>query len=556
MVTSKADVGRGHHATSGSIARNAVAGLTLAAITIPEQMATARLGGFEPQIGFYAFVGATVGFAIAGANRIVTVGADSTITPIFATALAVLAASSGASLPSTAVALALLVAAILLAAGILKLGWVADLLSTPIITGFLAGIAAHIVVAQLPDVLGLPAPATAVLVPRLMALAAQIAHVNPLSLAIAGGVLVTTLLAEHLNARIPGALIAIALATVAVVVFGLEPRGVAVLGNLPMGLPKLQAPTLQVENIRELVPLALLIALVVMMQTAAVSRSFPGHADKGIDRDFIGLSVANLGSALLGSFPVNASPPRTAVVNEAGGTSQAASLVAAAVVAALAFAGGRLLAHVPYAALAGVLLFVAVRIVRVGVIAAVARQAPGEFALIVITAAAVIFLPVPTGVAIGIGLSLVHGVWITTQTKVTELRRVPGTTIWWPAGAHLPGESPSDALVLGFPAPILFANAETFKKGMLSAIGANAGIRLVVLEGGGIAYVDYTAAQTLREVIEECRARNIEFAIARLESVRAHRALDRFGVVAALGADRIYLSVAQAVSGTGPHGNS
>jgi len=229
-------------------------------------------------------------------------------------------------------------------------------------------------------------------------------------------------------------------------------------------------------------------------------------------------------------------------------------------VGVLAMAGGGLLADVPRAALAGLLLFVALRIVRFGTIVTVARQAPGEFTLIVATAAAVIVLPVPTGVAIGVGLSLLHGVWIATRTQVIELRQVPGTTIWWPVGSRSPkgeggegetGEEQPGLLVASFAAPLLFSNADVFRRGMAAAI-ARRPVDHVVLEALGIAEVDYTAAAALRAVIEDCRARGIGFAIARLESERARRSLERFGVLAVLGRDRLFLSVAQAVAATAP----
>jgi MFS superfamily sulfate permease-like transporter len=327
---------------------------------------------------------------------------------------------------------------------------------------------------------------------------------------------------------------------------------VAVLGRLPGGGPKLALPDWNYEHIRELVPLALVLAVIIMMQTAAVSRSFPGPKGIDVDRDFLGLGVANLGAALLGSFPVNASPPRTAVVHAAGGTSQLATLAAAGVVLALALAGGQLLAHVPQAALAGVLIFVASRIVRTKVIAAVIRQAPGEAALIALTMAAVDLLPIPTGVAIGIGLSLVHGAWIATQTRAIEFKHVPGTTIWWPANQQGASESVPGVLVTGYAAPILFANAEPFRRGMLALIESRQPLALVVFEAGGVAHLDYTAAEAAREVIAACRKRGVEFAIARLESVRAYRALERFGVLGALGKDRLFLSVADAVAALGP----
>lgn len=527
--------------------RDILVGLTLAAITIPEQMATARLGGFEPQTGFYAFIGATLGFAALGASRVLTVGADSTITPIFAGTLALLAAGGGTSLAAAAVALALLVGLMLILAGCLRLGWVANLLSTPIITGFLAGIAVHIIVSQLPGLFGIAA-AGENLPAHVLAILHQLDAINPFTTAIGLGVCLTILIAERIDMRIPGALIGLVLATLAVVLLGLEAKGVAVLGVLPGGLPQPILPDL--DDLRQLLPLALILTLIVMMQTAAVIHSFPGPERQASDtnRDFIGMGAGNLLAALGGAFPINASPPRTAVVAEAGGTSQLGALVAAFIVLALALWGGALLAQVPQAALAGVLLFVAQRIFRLGAMLRIAREAPLEFVLVALTAIAIVLLPIEAGVAIGIGLSLLHGVWMTTHTHPIELHRISGTTVWWPAGKERPGETVDGVAVIGFQAPLLFANAETFKTGMIAAIDAHQPPpRLVVLEASGIADIDFTAAQALIGVVNHCKAAGIRFAITRLESVRAQSALERFGVLSELGSDHLLHSAEEAV---------
>jgi MFS superfamily sulfate permease-like transporter len=534
------------------LGRDAIAGLTLAAITIPEQMATAKLGGFAPQIGFYAFIGATLGFALLGASRVLTVGADSTITPIFAGTLAALVASGAGTLGSSAVALACLVGLMLLLGGILKLGWVANLLSTPVITGFLAGIAVHILMSQLPSLLGI-AGGGSDFPSRVMAIVHQLGAFNPYSAAIGLSVLVLMLVGERANPRFPAALVGVVLATLAVIAFDLEHRGVAVLGALPGGLPQPLLPA--VDEWRPLVPLALLVTLIVMMQTATVSHSFrdPDGRDPDINRDFVGLGAANLASALFGAFPVNASPPRTAVVVEAGGVSQVGALVAAVIVLVLVLWGGALLAHVPQSALAGVLLFVAQRIFRLGTMLTVARQAWAEGVLVLLTMVSIVMLPIETGVAIGIGLSLLHGVWMTTQTAPIELRRLPGTTVWWPAQHAMQGEVVDGIAVVAFQAPLLFANADTFKRGMTGLIDARRGtLSLVVLEASGIADIDYTAAQALKDVIGHCRAAGVVLALARLESVRAQRALERFGVAAELGGDHVFHSVAEAVNTLAP----
>lgn len=528
--------------------RDILAGLTLAAITIPEQMATARLGGFNPEIGFLAFLGATLGFAIFGASRVLTVGADSTITPIFAGTLAALVAGGSTSLASAAVALAFLVGLMLVVSGIFKLGWIANLLSTPVITGFLAGIAIHILVSQLPALLGVPG-AEGDLATRIGALAHRLSAINPYAAIIGFGVFAVMLVTERIDKRIPGALVGILLATLAVLVFGLEQRGVTVLGALPAAVPQLVFPAL--EDLRQLVPLALIISLVVMMQTSAVIHSFPGPAGEASDanRDFIGVGAGNLVAALFGAFPINASPPRTAVVTEAGGTSQLGAVTAAAIVLVLALWGGALLAHVPQAALAGVLLFVAQRIFRLGEMIRIARQAKSEFLLVLLTAIAMALLPIEAGAAIGIGLSLLHGVWMTIHTRTLELYRLPGTTVWWPSGDDDPGERQAGVTVIAYQAPLLFANAQSFKAGMLEVIeGDGEHPALVVLEASGIADIDFTAAQAMTDVVTRYKAANIRFAIARLESVRAQDALRRFGILAALGPDHLFHSVEEAVT--------
>lgn len=536
---------------AGAFGRDLLAGLTLAAITIPEQMATARLGGFEPQVGFYAFVAATLGFVLFGASRLLTAGADSTITPIFVSGLAALAA--GGVMPAgSATLLALLVGLSLVVAGLLRLGWIADLLSVPVLTGFLAGIAVHIAVSQLPGLLGIPGGGHHI-AEQFAALWRGLGGINPISLAIGVATFALVNLCERHAPRVPGALLALAGATAAVVLFRLETHGVAVLGALPTGWPSLAPPELDWADIRSLVPLALVIALVVMMQTATVSRSFrdPDGAEPKVDRDFIGLGAANLFAGLASTFPVNASPPRTAVVAESGGRSQLAAATAALIVLALAVAGGSLLAQVPVAALAGVLLFVAQRIVRVDVIRRIAGQSRSEFALVVLTAIAIVWLPVETGVAVGIGLSLLHGVWMTTRSEPIEQLRIPGTTIWWPPEPGHQGEQVDGVLVIAFPAPLLFANAEIFRRGVLALL-AERRPTLLVLDAGGIPAIDYTAAQGLLAVAAACRTQGGTFAIARAESVRALQALRDFGVTAEIGAEHVFHSVEEAVRALGP----
>jgi SulP family sulfate permease len=525
------------------------AGLTLAAIAIPEQMATARLGGFDPQIGFFAFLAGSLAFAAFGSNRFLSCGADSTITPIFAGGLAALAASGSPDYLMLATALALMVGLLLLAAGIFRLGWIADLLSVPVTTGFLAGISVHILISQLPGILGLPSPEGPML-QRLASLAGHLNETNPFTLVIGFGVLAIIALSERIDARIPGALIGLALASAGAVLLGLESRGVSVLGAVAVAPPALSIPVVSTSQLASLVSLSLIISIVVMVQTAATTRSFPSDPDEppDVNRDFVGTGIGSILSGLIGAFPVNASPPRTAVVSETGGRSQLAGLAAVVIVIALLAFGASLLSRIPNAALGGVLLFVALRIVRVGQIVTIFRQSLGEFFLIVATAAAIIFLPIEQGVGIGIALSLAHGIWSTTRARVLIFERVSGTSIWWPSSPNFPGEQAPGIIVAGFQAPLSFLNAYDFRRGILDALQASPQQpRLLVLEATGIVEIDFTAAQVLIDLIRECHADGVDFAIARLESVRAQDAMARFGINDLLGPDHLFHSVEEAI---------
>jgi sulfate permease, SulP family len=539
----------------GYFPQDLIAGLTLAAIAIPEQMATARLGGFSPQIGFYAFIAGSFGFALLGGNRFLSCGADSTITPIFAGGLAVLAVSSPADHQALAAALALMVGIALAAGGAFRLGGIANLLSAPVTVGFLAGISVHILVSQMPGVLGLPSPSGPML-ERIAVLARHLGQANIFTLGIGFGVLGVVAISEALSARIPGALIGLVAATAAVILAGLESKGVTVVGNVSGTLPTPSFPDLSPERWARLVPLSLLITIVVMVQTAATTRSFPSDPDQpaDVDRDFLGAGAGNILAGLFSAFPVDASPPRTGIVAETGGQTQASGLIAAAIVLILLAFGAALLKHVPDAALGGVLLFVALRIIRFKQIATIYRQSFPEFLLIAATAAAIIVLPIEQGVAIGIILSLLHGIWSTTRARLVVFDRVPGTTIWWPSNPHIEGEHVPHVAVVGLQAPLSFLNASSFRADVLNVLQrSEPAPRLLVLEASGMPEIDFTAAQDLHELFRQCRTQGVTIAIARLESLRAQNAFERFGLFDVLPKDHVFHSVDEAVRTLAPH---
>lgn len=529
--------------TGEDAVRDLVASFALAAVAIPEQLATARLAGVPPQWGLVVFAAASLGFFLFGANRYLSAGADSTIAPIFAGALTLLAAAGTAHYLALAAALALTVGAMVAVAGLARLGWIARLLSQPVITGFLAGIAIQILISQLPALLDIGGGGTGPFA-RLHYLAAHVAHANPSTLLVGLFVWAAITLSERIDRRFPGALVAVALAALAVRMLGLH---VPLLGKIQPPSFHPAAPDVTAAELTRLLPIALIVTLVVMVQTAAVARAF-GGGERELNRDLLGVGVGGMLSGLLGGFAADASPPRTAIVCESGGQSRFAGLLAVAIVALfLIFAPG-LLAHVPEAALAGLLLFVAGRIFHARLMRTIARKSPAEFALLAVTMLAIVVMPIETGVGLGIALSLLHGVWTITQTYAVTFDLIPGTTIWWPRNASFKGETKPGLVVAGFQAPLFFLNADTFRVSLERAVAsAPQPVKAIVLEASSIVELDFSGAETLAQLIQSWKRNGIVFYVARLESLRAQQAFERFAILPLLAHGKTFPSVADAV---------
>jgi sulfate permease, SulP family len=526
-----------------------IAAMTLAAIAIPEQLATARLAGMPPMSGLFAFAAGTFAFAAFGGNRFVSVGADSTIAPIIAGALVALAVPGAVQYASMAAILALLVGIILLLARVLRAGWIADLLSIPVITGFLAGISIHIFVGQLPSIMGIDAIHGS-LVERFSDVVGRARHFRAFPLAIGLGVLVLTQLAERWNPRIPGALIGLVIAALAVRLFALDKHGVAVLGALPIGPPALTFALPSWDDITQLLPGALIVALVCMIQTAAVVRSFPSDPDGNDDvtRDFVGVGAGCILAAFFGAFAVNSSPPRTAIVKEAGGRSQLSGLFAIVIVAVVVLVASGTFKYVPEAALSGVLIFIAMRIFRVEVMRQIYRKSEWEILVVAGSAALVVFLPIQTGITLSIVLSLLHSVYVIARPDITELARIPDTTIWWALPKDHAREHEPGVLVVAPSAPIYFVNASYLRERLMDAIGAKEEpCRYLVIEAHGVIDIDFTGSDMLQKLINELRGRGVDVAIARMSSERALAAAQSTGLIDALGEDHIFRSVEEAV---------
>ncbi len=530
------------------LAFDLVAGLTLLAIAVPEQLATSRLAGMPPITGYYAFIAGTVTFALLGSSPQVSVGADSTIAPLFALGIAHMAASGSSRYVELVGILSVAVGVLVIIVWLMRLAWVAEFLSRPIITGFLAGVAVIIVVHQLPDLLGLPPPGGSTL-HRVGSTLRHLDETNGWSLAIGAGVFAIMLACERIDRRLPGALIGLAVSTLLVAAFDLQGQGVAVLGTIAHGTPRFGLHGLSLSTLGEIVPIAGLVALVVVTQSAATTRAFGDDAryEVNVGRDFLGVGAGSVLAGLAGAFPVNASPPRTAAVAAASGRTQLAGLTAATGIIALIPATG-LLEDLPVATLAGVLIYVASRIFHLSELIAIRRFDLFEFGLALVTLLTIALVGVEPGIAAAVGLAILDRARLSARAHLHQLGRIPRTTSWAPLSRVEPTAQVPGVVVVLFATPLWYANAAQFRTQMHDAIArANGLVRLVVLDAIGMTDIDYTGSKALSNVLDELDDRQITFAVARAGQ-RLRNNLAHTELSSRIGDDHLFPTVDQAVS--------
>jgi high affinity sulfate transporter 1 len=510
-----------------------IAAIALLVIAVPEQLATSRLAGMPPITGLYAFIAGSIVFALLGSSPQLSVGADSTIAPLFAAGISVFAATGTTRYVDLVGILAVMTGAIVAAVWLLRLGWIAEFLSEPIITGFLAGIGVVIVVHQLPDLLGVAGGGSSTL-GRIKHVIDQLNGTCAWTLVIGLGVFLSVSLSERMSRRFPAALAALIAATAFVAIFGLQNHGVAILGHVAHGAPRIGLHGLSLRALGQVAPVAAIIALVIVTQSAATARAFErgpdSRAQLDVGRDLLGVGLGSVVAGLAGAFPVNASPPRTAAVSDAGGRTQLTSLLAAGAVIALIPAAG-VLHDVPVAALSGVLLFIATRVFHVAQLRAIARFDRVEFGLAVVTLVTVALLGVEQGIGVAVALAILDRTRVSAQPGLHVLGRIPGTTSWAPLGSHEQPVAVPGVVVVLFATPLWYANANHFRDQLSTELERDraAANRGVVLDALGLSDIDYTGMVALRDVLDELERTGIAFAVARAgERVRGE--LRRAGI--------------------------
>ena len=491
-----------------------LAGVTLLAIAIPEQLATSQLAGVPAFTAMIAFIAATAAFLLVGSNPIMSIGADSTIAPLFAVALLRLALPSSSQYLALVAATAIVTGLLVAALGALKLAWLADFLSLPIVAGFMSGIGVIIVVHQLPKVLGVKSAGESV-ASRLSSLSHQLGHVSAWSVGLAMGTLIVMLIGEKLNPRLPTALVAVVGASILTAALSLSHHGIAELGAVIAGAPTWRLRWFTIHEWSVIVTTSLTLVVVIMSQSAATARASAdeiGVADN-LNRDFVGIGLANVLAGACGAFPVDASPARTTVTQLAGGRTKLVGLVA--VVGALLFSPLAKYAHtIPLAALAGVLLFIAARLIKVAQLRAIWRTSRIEFSLAIVTGLGVVVLGVELGLALAVALAILDRTWRTSRPSMIELGRRKGTTSW----EHIDGHGVANVnhvLAVFFGGALYFANAGVFRRDLHQLMAKSPKTRHLVIDAVAMSDIDYTGLVTLAQLVDDLVKGGVTVSVAR-----------------------------------------
>ncbi|WP_250478357.1 SulP family inorganic anion transporter [Caballeronia sp. INML1] len=526
-----------------------VAGLVLTTMLVPVGIAYAEASGVPGVCGLYATIVPLLAYAIFGPSRILVLGPDSALA---APVLAVVVIGSAGD-PSRAIAVAGMMAVVsgvvCIVFGLLKLGFVTELLSKPIRYGYMNGIALTVLISQLPKLFAISIDDQGPL-RDLLTLSEAIAagQANWTSFAVGAGSLVLILLLKRFD-KVPGILVAVVLATVCVTVLHLDREGVKVLGTIPQGLPAFSLPWASGADFFRIVLGGCAVALIAFADTSVLSRTFAARANMRVDpnQEMIGLGVANLATGLFQGFPISSSSSRTPVAEAAGARTQVTGIVGALAVAAVLLAAPNLLRHLPNSALAAVVIAAAIGLFEFGDLKRIYRIQQWEFWLSICCFVGVAVFGAIPGICIAVAIAVIEFLWDGWRPHFAVLGRVEGLRGYhdlkrYPNAEQIPG-----LLLFRWDAPLFFANAELFQQRVIEAVDhAPTPVKRVVVTAEPVTSVDVTSADMLRELNRALRERGIDLHFAEMKDPVRDK-LRRFELTSVFPAERFHPTIGSAV---------
>jgi sulfate permease, SulP family len=534
--------------TAAGTVRDALAGLTLAAMNVPQALGYTKIAGTPVVTGLYTLLLPPIAFATFGSSRYLVVAADSATAAILASGLSHMAPIASPHYVELAGLVALLTSAYLLLARLFRLGFLADFLSQTVLIGFLTGVGFQVGIAVLGEMLGVSIDSRRTL-GQLAGVLHNLPRAHGTTICISASVVTVILAFRALAPRVPGPLLAVAGAVATSAVFDFAGRGVAVVGPVPGGLPRIGVPHVSWAEIVALAPVAASCFLMIVAQSAATARAYASRHRETLDEntDLVGLSAANAVAALSGTFVVNGSPTQTAMVERSGGRSQLAQLATAGIVAlVLLFLTGPL-QYLPRCVLGAIVFTIAVGLVDVNGLLDIRRESPGEFRLALVTAGVVVAIGVEQGILLAMALSLLRHVRHSYRPHTAVLvEDTPGQ--WRPIQAA-PGATSGPGLVIfQFGADLFYANADRFAHDVRVLVErASVPVRWLAVDAGAITSVDYSAARIFRALQEDLVRAGVTLVLVHAQpSLRAD--LERHRLMAVIGAEHVFDSLHEALA--------
>jgi SulP family sulfate permease len=521
-----------------------IAGITIAAYLVPQVMAYAQLAGLDPVVGLWSAVLPAIAYGLLTTSRHISIGPESTTAVMVVAAVAPLAGGDPIRFAALTAALAILVGLVCVIAGLLRLGFLGDLLSQPILVGYMAGVALIMVLSQLGRLTGIEVAAEG-LIQGLVEIAGRLDEVHLATLAVGLGVVIFLLLVAWLRPGVPGPLIAVVGATVVVALLGLEDAGVEVVGDIPAGLPPVGLPAIDLRDVPLLAASAVGVAVVAYTDVILTGRAFADRRGYAIDAnaELLALGGSNIAAGLTAGMPVSSSGSRTAIGDSVGGKTQLAAIVAGLAVVVVLVALGGVLARFPNAALGGLVVYAGLRLIDVAGLRRLARFRPSELVLAIAAAIGVLVAGVLIGILIAIALSVMDLFARVARPAAAVLGRAPGV-----AGLHDVTDYPDAVTIPGlvvfrYDAPLCFANANDFRTRAMEAVAAETEpVEWLLLNAEANVEVDLTAADALGQLHDDLESRGIVLALARVKQDLRDQ-LERIGLITHIGPERIFATL-------------
>lgn len=525
-----------------------LAGVTVAAYLIPQVMAYAEVAGLPAIAGLWSVGPPLVIYALLGSSRRLSVGPESTTALMTALALAPLAGGDPARYAALAAALAILAGLLCLAGFALRLGFIAGLLSRPVLVGYMAGVAVLMIISQLGKITGMPVAGDTPL-GQIAYAATHLRDTHAPTLLLATAVTAILFLLRWLRPRWPGPLMVMLAAAGIVAGFHLADRGIAVVGHIPAGLPRPSLPDVAGGRWSDLLTAAVAVAVVGYSDNVLTGRAFAARRHESIDanQELLALGAVNIGSGLFHGFPVSSSGSRTTLGDSVGARTQVYSLVALAMILATMLAFRPVLAAFPKAALGGVVAYAAIRLIDIAEMRRLARFRIAELVLALVTTAAVLVFDVLTGIGIAVALSLADLLRRIGTPHDGILGYVPGLPGMHDVDDHPHAHQVPGLVVYRYDAPLFFANAENFRRRALAAVEQpTAPVSWFVLNAEANVAMDLTAIDVVAELRETLAGRGIVVALARVKQ-EVRDDLRAAGLADAIGEARIFPTLPAAV---------